>query len=266
MPCGLGISIHQQTVQTLLVDVRTGKICERSDDIAGDDIIGVGVAGGRLTPGLREALRIAEGVPVVEEIDPHHAYMPAVGVAPPSTLVMVLGQNSHLLLNSRVAAKPARFRVVDDGILPGYIGYETSQHMPVFAAPERATKRQIEETALETRRLCDDLRAVGVPVRRFVFTAEHLEPLRPMLQTFADVLDRKIILNSPQQPVLLGAAIRGAIAAGAGGSMSQIIRTMASPVDPDPIRPDIAARKHYEQRYAHMSGLSHSNDAQSKLR
>src|SRR5205823_8230341 len=50
------------------------------------------------------------------------------GVASPSTMVLVMGTSSCHMMNSRIEQLvPGVAGVVEDGILPGYFGYETGQ-------------------------------------------------------------------------------------------------------------------------------------------
>src|SRR5207342_3224217 len=87
---------------------------------------------GRKSGGLSEAsakrLGLPEGTPVSSAIIDAHAGVPGAGVASPSTMVMVMGTSSCHMMNSRIEAlAPGIAGVVEDGILPGYFGYETGQ-------------------------------------------------------------------------------------------------------------------------------------------
>jgi L-ribulokinase len=73
-------------------------------------------------------LGLRAGVPVSAAVIDAHAGVPGAGVASPSTMVMVLGTSSCHMLNSRIEQlAPGVAGVVEDGILPGYFGYETGQ-------------------------------------------------------------------------------------------------------------------------------------------
>jgi len=73
-------------------------------------------------------LGLRPSTPVSTAIIDAHAGVPGAGVAAPSTLVMVLGTSSCHMMNSRVEQLvPGIAGVVEDGILPGYFGYETGQ-------------------------------------------------------------------------------------------------------------------------------------------
>src|SRR4029079_10540549 len=83
---------------------------------------------GGLTANSAALLELREGTPVSTAIIDAHAGVPGAGVASPSTMVMVLGTSSCHMMNSRIEAiVPGVAGVVEDGILPGYFGYETGQ-------------------------------------------------------------------------------------------------------------------------------------------
>src|SRR5439155_15638867 len=83
---------------------------------------------GALSHDSAELLGLRPGIPVSTAIIDAHSGVPGAGVAAPSTLVMVLGTSSCHMLNSRIEQfAPGIAGVVEDGILPGYFGYETGQ-------------------------------------------------------------------------------------------------------------------------------------------
>ena len=87
-----------------------------------------GRAAGGLSRAAAELLGLREGIPISTAIIDAHAGVPGAGVASPSTMVMVLGTSSCHMLNSRIEQlAPGIAGVVEDGILPGYFGYETGQ-------------------------------------------------------------------------------------------------------------------------------------------
>jgi ribulose kinase len=187
-------------------------------------------------------------VPIVETRDTH-ACVAGSGVASPSTVVIVSGTPTVYLMNSRIEASVAGLASgVADLLLPGYFGYE-------FAGPEEPLSDEISpqrqlEIAFDLRSKCDALREAGVHVRRFVAAGMLAQEAPVMMQLFADVLDARIKPGASDDPAPLGAAILGALAAGADAtghaSMSQTIHAMA-PRRMHPIfRPDLRARKTYE--------------------
>lgn len=87
-----------------------------------------GAKAGELTEAAAKTFGLRGGIPVSAVIIDAHAGVPGAGVAAPSTMVMVMGTSSCHMMNSRVEALvPGIAGVVEDGILPGYFGYETGQ-------------------------------------------------------------------------------------------------------------------------------------------
>ena len=87
-----------------------------------------GNAAGRFSAKAPQLLGLRVGIPVSTAIIDAHSGVPGAGVAAPSTLVMVLGTSSCHMMNSRIEQLvPGIAGVVEDGILPGYFGYETGQ-------------------------------------------------------------------------------------------------------------------------------------------
>jgi len=83
---------------------------------------------GLLSEASAALLGLRAGIPVSAAIIDAHAGVPGAGVASPSTMVLVMGTSSCHMMNSRVEAMaPGIAGVVEDGILPGYFGYETGQ-------------------------------------------------------------------------------------------------------------------------------------------
>jgi ribulose kinase len=206
---------------------------------------------GRLSEAAATHLGLPAGIAVSAEAPDTHAAVPGAGVAAPSTLVMHLGKAPIHLLNSRVKATvPGIVGPVENGILPGYFGYEI--HQPGHALTGQAEREAIEAAALDLRRQCDALREAGVPVRRFVAIDQERESSL-LMQIFADVLDGKIKLAASDQPAALGAAILACIAAGTDAtgyhSISQIIHAMAHQREEPVYRPDLRARKQYDKLY-----------------
>jgi L-ribulokinase len=83
---------------------------------------------GVLTESSAQRLGLGAGIPVSTAIIDAHSGVPGAGVAEPDTLVMVLGTSSCHMLNSKTEQlAPGIAGVVEDGILPGFFGYETGQ-------------------------------------------------------------------------------------------------------------------------------------------
>jgi len=87
-----------------------------------------GEKAGDLSEEAAKLLGLRAGIPVATAIIDAHSGVPGAGVAAPSTMVMVMGTSSCHMMNSRIEKMvPGVAGVVEDGILPGYFGYETGQ-------------------------------------------------------------------------------------------------------------------------------------------
>jgi L-ribulokinase len=87
-----------------------------------------GQRAGLLTERAARLLGLKPGVPISAAIIDAHAGVPGAGVASPSTMVMVMGTSSCHMMNSRIERlAPGIAGVVEEGILPGYFGYEAGQ-------------------------------------------------------------------------------------------------------------------------------------------
>ncbi len=87
-----------------------------------------GTPAGTLADAAAERLGLAAGTPVSVSIIDAHAGVPGAGAAEAGTLVMVLGTSSCHMLNALDEARvPGIAGIVQDGILPGYVGYESGQ-------------------------------------------------------------------------------------------------------------------------------------------
>src|SRR6266487_2157990 len=74
------------------------------------------------------ASMIAAGTPVSAAIIDAHAGVLGAGASKPNTLVMVMGTSScHMLNSTATRYVPGVAGIVEGGILPGYVGYETGQ-------------------------------------------------------------------------------------------------------------------------------------------
>jgi L-ribulokinase len=91
-------------------------------------LLAPGELAGALCPSMAGKLGLPAGTAVSAAIIDAHAGVPGAGAAEPGTLVMVLGTSScHMLNASEDRFVPGVAGVVEDGILPGYFGYETGQ-------------------------------------------------------------------------------------------------------------------------------------------
>jgi L-ribulokinase len=215
-----------------------------------------------------------------------HVSVPATTVIEPGRMVMVMGTSTcHMVLGEHECVVPGMCGYVEDGIIPGYFGYEAGQSAvgDVFAwfvehgvPPEYharakqhkqtlhqalegeaaklragesgllaldwlngnrstlvdvdlsgmivgltlATKAPeiyralVEATAYGTRIIIEALASNGVPVNEIV-ACGGLPKNKLLMQIYADVTGREFKVTASQQTPALGAAMFGAVAAGA---------------------------------------------------
>ena len=87
-----------------------------------------GECAGRLCQQMARRFGLRAETPVSAAVIDAHAGVPGAGVATDGTLVMVMGTSSCHMLNSKEECfVPGVAGVVENGILPGYFGYETGQ-------------------------------------------------------------------------------------------------------------------------------------------
>ena len=92
------------------------------------DIYPTGLKAGGLTSGMAKKTGLKEGTPVAIGIIDAHSAVPAATVTEPGKMVLIMGTSScHMLLNKEQKLLPGIPGVVEDGILPGYFGYEAGQ-------------------------------------------------------------------------------------------------------------------------------------------
>ncbi|NHN34014.1 ribulokinase [Paenibacillus agricola] len=88
----------------------------------------LGTKAGGLTPEMAQQMGLPAGIAVAVANVDAHAAVPAVGVVEPGKLVMAMGTSiCHLLLDNSEKQVEGMCGVVEDGIIPGYYGYEAGQ-------------------------------------------------------------------------------------------------------------------------------------------
>jgi len=91
-------------------------------------LLSPGRAAGGLSQACARRLGLKPGIPVSAAIIDAHAGVPGAGVSGADTMVLVMGTSSCHMLNSKIEAFGKGVAgVVEDGILPGFFGYETGQ-------------------------------------------------------------------------------------------------------------------------------------------
>ncbi|MBL8901368.1 MAG: ribulokinase [Planctomycetes bacterium] len=96
--------------------------------VPADPLVPAGVEAGVLGERGAAELGLRRGIPVSGPIIDAHAAVPGCGVGRAGTLVAILGTSAcHMLLGEREVAVTGIQGVVQDGILPGFFGYEAGQ-------------------------------------------------------------------------------------------------------------------------------------------
>lgn len=97
------------------------------EKLAGD-VYPIGDVAGTVTAETAASIGLAAGTPVaVANVDAHVA-MPAVGITHPGQMLMIIGTSTcHIVLGETEKVVPGICGVVEDGVLPGFFGYEAGQ-------------------------------------------------------------------------------------------------------------------------------------------
>lgn len=92
------------------------------------EVYPLGTKAGGLTSEMAEKMGLIAGTAVAVGNVDAHAAVPAVGVVTPGKLVMSMGTSiCHLLLGDEEREVEGMCGAVEDGIIPGYFGYEAGQ-------------------------------------------------------------------------------------------------------------------------------------------
>lgn len=92
------------------------------------EIVPLGTRAGGLTEEMAEKMGLLPGIAVAVGNVDAHAAAPGVGVVTPGKLVMAMGTSiCHVVLGEEEKEVEGMCGVVEDGIIPGYYGYEAGQ-------------------------------------------------------------------------------------------------------------------------------------------
>ncbi|NLB41970.1 MAG: ribulokinase, partial [Clostridiales bacterium] len=92
------------------------------------NIYPIGGRAGELTDSAAKRLGLNPGTPVAVAIIDAHAAVPAVGITEEGKMLMVMGTSTcHMVLDKEEKWVPGVGGVVEDGMIPGYYGYEAGQ-------------------------------------------------------------------------------------------------------------------------------------------
>ncbi|MFH1085836.1 MAG: ribulokinase, partial [Chloroflexota bacterium] len=124
--------------------------------------------------------------------------------------------------------------------------------------PEEIYRALIEATAYGTRIIVETFEQSGVPVREFVAAGGLPERNKLLMQIYADVTGRELKVAGTTQSGALGAAMHGAVAAGAAaGGYDSIAAAAAQMAHLQDVvyRPNAAHRAVYDQLYGEYAAL-----------
>ncbi|WP_166238700.1 ribulokinase [Paenibacillus turpanensis] len=92
------------------------------------EVVPLGTKAGGLTEQMAAHMGLRPGTAVAVGNVDAHAAVPGVGVVTPGKLVMAMGTSiCHMLLGTKEQRVEGMCGVVEDGIIPGYLGYEAGQ-------------------------------------------------------------------------------------------------------------------------------------------
>ncbi|MDF2655136.1 MAG: araB [Bacillota bacterium] len=88
----------------------------------------IGSLAGFVTEEAARLTGLKEGTAVAVGIGDAHAAVPAVGITEPGKMLAIMGTSTcHMMLGEKEVMVPGMCGVVEDGIIPGYYGYEAGQ-------------------------------------------------------------------------------------------------------------------------------------------
>ncbi|OXM84420.1 ribulokinase [Paenibacillus rigui] len=115
------------------------------------EVLPLGTKAGELTEEMAALMGLNPGIAIAVGNVDAHAAVPAVGVVTPGKLVMAMGTSiCHMLLGSDEKQVEGMCGVVEDGIIPGFMGYEAGQSAvgDIFAwYVEEAVPAYVKEAA-----------------------------------------------------------------------------------------------------------------------
>ncbi|HOV69075.1 MAG TPA: ribulokinase [Clostridia bacterium] len=98
------------------------------DEKLSRDIHPIGAKAGEVTPEMARRIGLNPGTAVAVANVDAHVSMPAVGITEPGKLLMIMGTSTcHILLGETERIVPGMCGVVEDGVMPGFLGYEAGQ-------------------------------------------------------------------------------------------------------------------------------------------
>lgn len=310
------------------------------------DVVSLGTKAGELTKEMADIIGLNEGIAVAVGNVDAHVSVPAMGVVTPGKMVMAMGTSiCHLVLSEEERHVEGMCGVVEDGIIPGYYGYEAGQSavgdifawyvnqgvpeyvqkaaddegvnvhqwlekraaaycpgesgllaldwwngnrsvlvdtdlsgmllgMTLQTKPEEIYRALLEATAFGTRKIVDAFHTSGVKVNELYVCGGLPHKNKLLMQIYADVTNRVIKIADSIQTPALGAAMFGAVAAGAdNGGYDTILDAadnMARIKDEvvNPIPENVAIYEKIYQEYSRLHDYfgRGENDVMKRLR
>ncbi|WP_054026456.1 ribulokinase [Bacillus sp. FJAT-28004] len=310
------------------------------------EVVPLGSKAGELLPAMAARIGLAPGTAIAVGNVDAHAAVPGVGVVTPGKLVMAMGTSiCHMLLGTEEKEVEGMCGVVEDGIIPGYFGYEAGQSavgdifewfveesvpayvhqeaeqagenvhvyltrkaselnvgesgvlaldwwngnrsvlvdtdltgtivgLTLLTKPWEIYRALLEATAFGTRKIVDAFHSNGVEVNELYACGGLPQKNALLMQIYADVTNREIKVAASKQTPALGAAMFGAVAAGAAkGGFDSIVdaaQKMAR-VREETFKPIPANVAVYEKLYAEYNLLHDyygrgANDVMKRLK
>lgn len=310
------------------------------------DIVPVGTKAGELTVEMALATGLNAGTAVTVGNVDAHVSVPAMGVTEPGKLVMTMGTSiCSLLLGEEEKQVEGMCGVVEDGIIPGYYGYEAGQPavgdlfawyvknavpgyieeeaaaagmnihqwleqkaaayqpgetgllaldwwngnrsvlvdtdlsglilgLSLKTKPEEIYRTLLESTAFGTRKIVDAFTQNGLAVDELYVCGGLPHKNQLLMQIYADVTNRVIKVADSYQTPALGAAMFGAVAAGAanGGfdsildATSKMARIKEEVIQPIPENVAIYEKIYEEYAQLHDYFGRGANDVMKRMR
>lgn len=92
------------------------------------NIYPLGYKAGEITEKAARLTGLKPGTSVAVGVGDAHAALPGVGITEPGKMLMIMGTSTcHMLLGTEEKIVPGMCGVVEDGMIPGYYGYEAGQ-------------------------------------------------------------------------------------------------------------------------------------------
>lgn len=135
------------------------------------DVLSIGEKAGELTEEMAQVLGLKPGIAIAVGIIDAHAGVPAAGAVRPGQMVMAMGTSTcHMLITDKDQPITGVCGSVEDGIIPGYISFETGQVAVgdsfawyVDQAVPGYVKKEAEEAGLNVHQLLERKAAAYQP-------------------------------------------------------------------------------------------------------